>query len=269
MRIGPLSLQLAEEDAAHDAEPLDLTRSCRRPRPPERASGSIATAVRPFWVPWEFAGKTGQCRQCGKVVAVSPMAVVHAESPDTEETPDAEIDSTRSCGVCHAEISAFEEATRCQACGTVFHIECWEENRGCSVYGCSQVNALEQPRPSTTSPHDTAVADCFDEEPLNGDGTKPHLGGEDASVGGSRPVPWPYALLAAGVVGAVLGSLTFGATALASAAAAPIYFVRAKPKSQRAVVMLSIVVSLIGLVTGVAISYYWWVDGRTWQAMRR
>jgi hypothetical protein len=312
VRIGPISLQLAEDDAAPDAEPIDL--SLRSPPPPSPQEGIWLDCGcgAPLWVPWDFAGRSGQCRQCGQMIAVPRMTAVAAtvseaapfdlESRKGEETAgalqtapsqsrpvptvsnafaparDAEAaesakasddpaDPTRLCGVCHAEISVFEEATRCRACDAVFHIECWEENRGCSVYGCSQVNALDRSGDARNSPDDTAFADPLDEEAEPAENPVHDASGNYPKE--PRPVPWPYALLAAGVAGAVLGSLTFGVTALASAVASLIYMVRAKPQRQRGVVVLSIVVSLTGLVAGVALSYYWWAGGKPWLVMRR
>jgi len=318
VRIGPISLQLAEDGTAPEAEPIDL--SLRSPPPPSPQEGIWLDCGcgAPLWAPWDFAGRSGQCRQCGEMIAVPRVAAVATSvseaagattvseaapsdlaSREGEETVGARqtassrsqltptvtnaiapahdidgpgfsgasevhADPMRLCGVCHAEISVFEEATRCQACGAVFHIECWEENRGCSVYGCSQVNALDRSADASNSPDDTAFADPLDEEAENTihDASGNHLKEP-------RPVPWPYALLAAGVAGAVLGSLTFGVTALASAVASLIYLVRAKPQRQRGVVVLSIVVSLTGLVAGVALSYYWWAGGKPWHTMRR
>ena len=33
--------------------------------------------------------------------------------------------------------------TSCPECQTAYHVECWEENHGCAVYGCGQVPAIE------------------------------------------------------------------------------------------------------------------------------
>src|SRR6266576_1545183 len=49
----------------------------------------------------------------------------------------------RECGICQSAIQAGEETQTCSSCGLSFHVECWQENWGCSAYGCSQVNALK------------------------------------------------------------------------------------------------------------------------------
>ncbi len=34
--------------------------------------------------------------------------------------------------------------TRCQACNAPYHADCWNDNGGCAVYGCSQVPPTEK-----------------------------------------------------------------------------------------------------------------------------
>jgi len=48
------------------------------------------------------------------------------------------------CPICQTGIAAAEKATFCAECKTVYHKDCWEENQGCAVYGCSQVPPKEQ-----------------------------------------------------------------------------------------------------------------------------
>jgi predicted amidophosphoribosyltransferase len=50
------------------------------------------------------------------------------------------------CAICLSAIAAGEAKTICPACQAGFHLECWQENGGCAVYGCSQVPATEQRR---------------------------------------------------------------------------------------------------------------------------
>jgi len=48
------------------------------------------------------------------------------------------------CAICQTPIvSAEGETQSCPECHTLYHRDCWEENRGCAVYGCSQVPETE------------------------------------------------------------------------------------------------------------------------------
>lgn len=40
------------------------------------------------------------------------------------------------CTVCQTKIITGEEVVKCFACELPFHHECWNENKGCSAYGC-------------------------------------------------------------------------------------------------------------------------------------
>jgi len=40
------------------------------------------------------------------------------------------------CSICQTAILAGERVLTCSHCGLPFHSECWNENRGCSAYGC-------------------------------------------------------------------------------------------------------------------------------------
>lgn len=40
------------------------------------------------------------------------------------------------CSICQTSIIAGELIVYCPYCSLPFHVECWEENKGCSAYGC-------------------------------------------------------------------------------------------------------------------------------------
>jgi len=40
------------------------------------------------------------------------------------------------CPYCRSEIAAGESAAYCNACGTPHHQDCYQENGGCTVFGC-------------------------------------------------------------------------------------------------------------------------------------
>jgi hypothetical protein len=47
------------------------------------------------------------------------------------------------CAICMSEIDDGERANECSGCHARYHYDCWTENGGCAVYGCSQVPKTE------------------------------------------------------------------------------------------------------------------------------
>ena len=50
-----------------------------------------------------------------------------------------------TCPVCTTHIEADDSTTVCPACKVIFHEECWQDNKGCSTYGCKLVNIMNPP----------------------------------------------------------------------------------------------------------------------------
>jgi hypothetical protein len=48
------------------------------------------------------------------------------------------------CSICQTKIIIGEEVTNCFACQLPFHLECWDENKGCSAYGCTGAPFVEK-----------------------------------------------------------------------------------------------------------------------------
>jgi len=57
------------------------------------------------------------------------------------------------CSICQTTILGGETVVHCPDCSLPFHHECWEENRGCSQYGCESSPDTEKgvPAPELTS----------------------------------------------------------------------------------------------------------------------
>ena len=55
------------------------------------------------------------------------------------------------CPVCKREIRSFEKVTVCSECGIPHHQKCWEENSGCSTFGCGQQGSYKKPVTATLS----------------------------------------------------------------------------------------------------------------------
>jgi hypothetical protein len=47
------------------------------------------------------------------------------------------------CAICQSAVGVHEAATTCPGCGAPYHSDCWGENQGCAIYGCSQVPTTE------------------------------------------------------------------------------------------------------------------------------
>ena len=47
------------------------------------------------------------------------------------------------CAICQSPLGNESELVSCPECQAPYHAECWQENGGCAVYGCSQVPPTE------------------------------------------------------------------------------------------------------------------------------
>jgi RING finger family protein len=67
-----------------------------------------------------------------------------APSPQTTDAqPLSSSSQATVCAICQAPISPGEPVTPCPGCKAEYHAECWTENKGCAIYGCSEVPATE------------------------------------------------------------------------------------------------------------------------------
>ena len=48
------------------------------------------------------------------------------------------------CPYCKTEIKEGEEVKVCPECGIPHHAACWEENKGCTTFGCKEQHYEEQ-----------------------------------------------------------------------------------------------------------------------------
>ena len=55
------------------------------------------------------------------------------------------------CSICQTGIVSGEEMVNCPDCGLPFHLECWQENQGCSAYGCRSAPATQKSETSASS----------------------------------------------------------------------------------------------------------------------
>ena len=50
---------------------------------------------------------------------------------------------TAVCAICQSPVETGEGVTECPGCHARYHTDCWQENQGCAVYGCSEVPPTE------------------------------------------------------------------------------------------------------------------------------
>lgn len=55
------------------------------------------------------------------------------------------------CPVCRCLVEAGDAAAKCPDCNALYHQECWADNRGCGVYGCTQA-PRHQPASALSAP---------------------------------------------------------------------------------------------------------------------
>jgi len=101
--------------------------------------------------PIELVGVAAECPGCRQQVRVPspssvPAAVSGAPGAPATSAPAQAITAADSnlCAICQSPLSEAEAKAVCPDCAAVYHAECWQENRGCAVYGCPQVPPTEK-----------------------------------------------------------------------------------------------------------------------------
>lgn len=57
-----------------------------------------------------------------------------------------------TCGICMSAIEASDAAASCPGCQSPYHADCWTENGGCAVYGCTHVPKTDGLKPLEIPP---------------------------------------------------------------------------------------------------------------------
>ena len=64
------------------------------------------------------------------------------------------------CPYCRAPISTEDPVTVCEGCGTRHHTDCYAENGGCTIFGCSCAPA-EEPKLTVSAPTNWSARDAL------------------------------------------------------------------------------------------------------------
>ena len=236
----------------------------------------------PMWVAAEWAGKMGKCRYCGRRLVVphqsgkmaraaeppaapprpqtktpvprpdvvtppAPPAPPHTATHAAATVVPAEPPPQSLCSICQTPILPGEERTSCPSCHLTFHAGCWQENYGCSAYGCDQVNILAPPAPESEAA-DESPAPAHDIE---------------AAPPSSR-FPWEPVLLALSFIALALGALAFGIPSAIMLVVVLAFLLVGKSK-RKGLVVLALLVTIAGAAAGYVMSMLWWKGVRVWE----
>lgn len=91
--------------------------------------------------PKPLAGKTAVARRAAE--AKTPPS----KPPSARNTPEASSSPAHAgkCPFCQSMMKTGTAQVRCPLCDTPHHADCWEENGGCAVYGCSGHGPISRP----------------------------------------------------------------------------------------------------------------------------
>jgi hypothetical protein len=149
------------------------------------------------------------------------------------------------CSVCHSVIEADEPTIRCPDCDMVYHDNCWQENFGCSSYGCPQVDSLRPPEVQSEEPAPQTAATST------------------ASPEGDEPPAQPLEpiLLAGSIIGSLVGALMFGGLAAIVAIVSTIVLLGGKHR-RTGMLLAALVISVVGLAAGLIVSDLYYLNAR-------
>src|SRR5438552_2576669 len=74
-------------------------------------------------------------------IPVEPAGLAATDAP-TAQVPRP--DRSTLCAICQCPMQLDELQTSCPECKARYHADCWQENGGCAIYGCSQVPPTEK-----------------------------------------------------------------------------------------------------------------------------
>ena len=215
-----------------------------------------------LWAKEEAIGGLVECGKCKRDVVVPAESSGSTDSGETvsglafappPETLSAPV-QTGTCSICQWHMTTEDQTATCPACGLTFHSACWQENCGCSAYGCKQVNALNQKDSRRPEYPGAAMAAERIEVIIPSATTSQH-----AVKPQTAPVSVSSALLGASLVAGVIGLPTFGLPPLAVLVGCFIAIDRSGRRgAERRLMLVAATLSLVGIVAGIAISCAWW-----------
>lgn len=83
-------------------------------------------------------GRKGTCKFCSGIVVVPSPNIVGTVITSARQR------AVGICPYCRAEIKGSDHIQICSLCKTPHHLDCWQENKGCTVYGCNNAPPDEE-----------------------------------------------------------------------------------------------------------------------------
>lgn len=256
-KSGNMARQLAPNPPLPEPAPVPARASVRRP--PEMPA-SPPPRMRP--TPPEAPS-----RPAAAVAPPEPVMESHAPSP-TEETDAAAAAEQQEalCSICQTPIAPGEERTTCPSCHLTFHAGCWQENYGCSAYGCDQVNVLAPAHGLAPTASGAATMTQGDASVPVGDRAFDAAPTVDAEP--PPAFPWEPVLLALSFVATALGALAFGIPSGVMLLCVLGFLLIGRPR-RRGLVIVALLVTIAGSAAGYATSMFWWKGQRVWEVFLR
>jgi hypothetical protein len=198
------------------------------------------------------------------VVAAGRKAPGRAISRAIPAPPEVEPSrKLATCSICQTDILPSEASTRCPSCHLTFHEQCWQENYGCSAYGCDQVNVLAA---MAAGAHAVAAVAA-----VGADGTARagdyQVPAEQAMLG-ARHSSLDLPLLAGSFVAMGLGALAYGIPSAVMVLLALLFLLAGKAR-RKSLGVVALAVGVVGVVAGYATSMFWWRGVRVWETFLR
>ncbi len=206
-----------------------------------------------------YAGQRKHCPKCTTAFTV-PSAdsktakptlsrqkppVSAPQMPASESSLETLATGEATCAVCQCSLLPDDDRTLCPECGLPHHTDCWNENFGCSAYGCSQVNALK-PGP------DIQIGSGMLDAPIQ----RPAPSPVSDSFTNETTALWEFAILVASVVCFLLGVVTYGVPSMIAWAGVVVFVVRRQGRVNWQILIPAGLISLLGIVIGVMSSRY-------------
>jgi Prokaryotic RING finger family 1 len=91
-------------------------------------------------VPLDLTGAI-PCPACKQILSAPKPEVTAVPSPTSD--PVTSYNTNSLCAICQSPLNEAEPQTSCPACHAPYHADCWTENGGCAIYGCTEVPKTE------------------------------------------------------------------------------------------------------------------------------